>query len=235
MISAITAANAAPTLINLSRPLVGARRDDASKNAAAVSFGEPRQAAQALRKDMASRRMQAVSERMRTLGLMIKADPRSALKMAAVLAKELRAAVKDYQDAGGRNASSGDLALIRSQISAARDAQTAAAKPPEVAGSVEAEARQAQQAYAAASTARFQSGSIERLTELEAVTGADKSFFDLVKGLAKALRKAREDIRHESHSALRPPSDDDWKDADKSQAELERQIDTASGGISVRV
>jgi hypothetical protein len=56
-----------------------------------------------------------------------------------------------------------------------------------------------------------------------------------VKGLAKALRKAREDIRHESHSALRPPNEDDWKEADAAQVELERQINTAPTGISVRV
>ena len=100
MISAMSAANAAPTLISLSRPTTGARRDDAPKNAASLSFGDPREAAQAMRKEMASRRMNAVKERMGTLSLMIKADPRSALKLAAELAKELKAAVKDYQDAG---------------------------------------------------------------------------------------------------------------------------------------
>ena len=246
MISAITAANVAPTLISLSRPPAGARREDASKAAVSLTFGDPRQAAQAMRKEMASRRMQAVNERMRTLGLMIKADPRSALKLAAVLAKELKAAVKDYQEAGGRNASSGDLALIRSQITDARSAQSAsaAAQPVEAAPSTEGEAatanpdaevRRAQQAYVAAASAAVQGQSIDRLTQMEAVAVADNGFFDLVKGLAKALRKAREDIRYESHSALRPPSDDDWKEADKAQVELERQIDTASGGISVRV
>ncbi|MBX9803069.1 MAG: hypothetical protein K2Y04_09930 [Caulobacteraceae bacterium] len=249
MISAISAANAAPTLINLSRPAAGARRDDAPKNAASFSFGDPREAAQAMRKEMASRRMNAVKERMGTLSLMIKADPRSALKLAAELAKELKAAVKDYQDAGGRNASASDLALIRSQISRAREARSAVTPAPDApatpdpavdqgdGGSVnaDAEARRAQQAYAAASSAAFQERSIERLTALEAVAVADNGFFDLVKGLAKALRKAREDIRHESHSALRPPSEDDWKEADAAQVELERQINTAPAGLSVRV
>lgn len=245
MISAISAANAAPTLINQSRPPVGARREDASKAAASLTFGDPRQAAQAMRKEMASRRMQGVTERMRTLSLMIKADPSSALKLAAELAKELKAAVKDYQDAGGRNVSSGDMALIRRQITDARaarsasaEAQPADAAPTVDAGTVpnpDAEVRRAQQAYAAAASAAFQGRSIDRLTEMEAVAGADHGFFDLVKGLVQALRQARDDIRFESHSALRPPSDDDWKDADRAQAELERQIDTAPAGISLRV
>ena len=241
MISAMSAANAAPTLISLSRPLAGARRDDALKNAASLSLGDPRESAQAMRKEMASRRMQAVKERMGTLGLMIKADPRSALKLAAELAKELKAAVKDYQDAGGRNTSAGDLALIRNQISRAREARSAVAPepnappPPDPAVNAEAESRRAQQAYVAAANAEFQERSIERLTELEKVAVADNGFFDLVKGLAKALRKAREDIRHEAHSALRPPNEDDWKEADAAQVELERQINTAPTGISVRV
>jgi hypothetical protein len=193
------------------------------------------------RKELAQKRMNSVRERMQALSLIIKMDPRAALKMAAELAKELKAAVKDYQDAGGRNTSAGDLALIRDQISRAREARSAvtpepdAPPPPDPAVNAEAGSRRAQQAYAAASSAAFQERSIERLTELEKVAVADNGFFDLVKGLAKALRKAREDIRHESHSALRPPNEDDWKEADAAQVELERQINTAPTGISVRV
>lgn len=245
MISVITAANAAPTLIKLSRPPAGTGRDDVSKIAASFTFGDPREAARAMRKEMASRRMQGVTERMRTLSLMIKADPRSALKLAAELARELKAAVKAYQDAGGRNVSSGDMALIRRQITDAREgssssaeAQAAEASPPVDHGTLsnpDAEAHRAQQAYAAAASAEFQGRSIDRLTEMEAVAGADLGFFDQVKSLVRGLRKAREDIRFESHSAVRPPSDDDWKEADKAQADLERQIDNAPTGISIRV
>lgn len=242
MISAITAANAAAASINLPRPTGDGRRAAATGPVPALTLGDPRQAALALRKEMASRRMQGVTERMRTLSLMIKADPRSALKLAAELARELKAAVKAYQDAGGRKVSSGDMALIRRQIADARDAQSAAAVKPadaappagEAAPNAEAEVRRAQQAYAAAASAEFQGRSIDRLTEMEAVAVADHGFFDQVKSLVKGLRKARDDIRFESRSALRPPGDEDWKEADKAQVELERQIDTAPAGISVR-
>lgn len=244
MISAITAANAVPTLNRLSRLSAGARSEVASKAASAVlSLGDPRKAAQTMRKEMASRRLQSVTERMRSLSLMIKADPRAALKLAAELARELKAAVKAYQDAGGRNVSSGDMAMIRRQAADAREAQSASAQPDEAGGAppvetetanATAEARRAQQAYSAASTAENRRTSVERLTEMETTAGADQGFFEQARNLVAGLRKARDEIRAASHSALRPPSDDDWKDADRAQAELERQIDTAPGGISVR-
>lgn len=244
MVSAVSAANAVPALIAVPRPSDGVRFAAAQRAPAAAALGDPREAARALRKDIASRRVQSVTERMRTLGLMIKADPRSALRLAAELARELKAAIKAYQDAGGRNVSSGDLALIRRQIADARDAQSASAEagPVAVAPSAsaavpnsEAEFRRAQQAYAAAANADFQSRSVDRLAQAEAIAVADQGFFDQVKALVKGLRKARDEIRFESASARRPPDDDDWKDADKAQAELERQIDTAPTGISARV
>lgn len=242
MISATVAANAVPSLLKPSRPETGARRAGAPEadGVARLTLGDPREASRALRKEMASRRMQGVSERMRTLSLMIKADPRSALKLAAELARELKAAVSAYQEAGGRNVSSGDMALIRSQIADARAARAGAAAeaaPAEVEAAVpdpDVEFRRAQQAYAAAASVEFQTRSIDRLSEVEAVAGSDHGFFNQVKVLVTGLRKARDDIRHESRSALRPPDDDDWKAADRAQAELERQIDTAPSGTSVR-
>ena len=192
--------------------------------------------------------MQGVAERMRALSLMIKADPRSALKLAAELARELKAAVTAYQDAGGRNVSSGDMAVIRRQIADARQAQSASGQPaPDPSTAValpagdavvpqgtDADVRRAQQAYAQAASTEFQARSIDRLSDMEAVAGSDYGFFNQVKVLVTGLRKARDDIRYESRSALRPPDDEDWKAADKAQADLERQIDTAPAGNSVR-
>lgn len=250
MISTIPAAGAAASLIHPSRSGAGERRADAPEpdtvGGALGVPGDPREASRAIRKELASRRMQGVAERMRALSLMIKADPRSALKLAAELARELKAAVAAYQEAGGRNVSSGDMAVIRGQIADARQAQAASARPAEpaaaaapvadaaVPANADADIRRAQQAYAQAAGAEFQTRSIERLADMEAVAGADHGFFNQVKVLVTGLRKARDDIRYESRSALRPPDDRDWKAADEAQADLERQIDTAPAGISVR-
>lgn len=244
MISVITTANAVQSLISPSRPLAGGPRPGTPEpdeaRTALLSIADPREAARAIRKEMASRRMQGVTERMRTLSLMIKADPRSALKLAAELARELKAAVKAYQDAGGRNVSSGDMAVIRRQIADARQARTAADQPVVPVGdaaapaTADAEVRRAQQAYAQAASTEFQTRSIDRLSEMEAVAGADYGFFNQVKALVAGLRKARDDIRFESRSVLHPPDDEDWKAADKAQTELERQIDIGPSGISIR-
>ena len=244
MISTIITANAVPDLTRPSRPAAAGPRPGAPESAATRTasrpIADPREAARAVRKEMASRRMQGVAERMRALSLMIKADPRSALKLAAELARELKAAVTAYQEAGGRNVSSGDMAVIRRQIADARHAQTAADQPAVpvadavVPGTADADVRRAQQAYAQAASAEFQARSIDRLSTMEAVAGSDYGFFNQVKVLVTGLRKARDDIRYESRSALRPPDDEDWKAADKAQAELERQIDIGASGISVR-
>jgi hypothetical protein len=247
MISAITAAKTAPTLIGLLRPPSGGGRADVSKTArpAPLLSADPQQAAKATRKEMASRRLQSVTERMRSLSLLIKVDPRAALKMAAELACELRSAVKAYQDAGGRNVSSGDMALLRRQMADARQAQSAAAEAapaeaalpvdPDAVPNPDVDARRAQQAYADAARAGEGARTLDRLDEMEAEAAGDYGFFEQVRNLVKGLRKARDDIRAASLSALRPPGEDDWKDADKAQGELERQVAAASAGISVRV
>ena len=57
--------------------------------------------------------------------------------------------------------------------------------------------------------------------------------FDVV----SILKKARQDIKGEAITSLNPPSEEDWKAADRDQAELEREIDRAASGpaVSIRV
>jgi hypothetical protein len=72
-------------------------------------------------KEFAARKVQAVRERMDALKLMVKLDPKAALKMTAELAKELRSAVKAYVEAGGKNPTSGEMKMA---ILAATEART---------------------------------------------------------------------------------------------------------------
>ena len=108
---------------------------------------------------MASRKLQAVRDQMKALSLMVKIDPKSALRLSSDLAKALKAAVKDYVEAGGRNVSDGEMAMLRRRASEARDAASMAEQvtPPDPAAgealpetTVDADARRGQAAYAAA-------------------------------------------------------------------------------------
>jgi len=219
---------------------------------AAPSRGKPAAAAlpqpldvKAMRKEMASRRLQGVQERMRTLSLMMKIDSRAALRLAADLAKELKGAVKDYQAAGGRNVSAGDMALIRKQAVEAREAQARsetdrsaaegaedpASEPvPPTGVDGDADVRRARQAYAAAQAETAQQA-VDRWDGIERAATADMGFFDRVKQLLGGLRKARDEIRANAGLSLHKPTEDDWKEADEAQAEVEREVATAAGGV----
>lgn len=205
-----------------------------SASAAPTALGRDNdKAVQAQRKALAQKRMNSVRERMRALSLMIKMDPRAALKMAAELAKELRGAIKAYQEAGGRNVSSGEMALIRRHMSDASDAR-------DEAGAIAAEARvKAEaapgdeglqtQARALSGMAEQAGQRFEELEALEAVAVADFGFFDVVKQLVGGLRKARDEIRGKAAETLNPPTEDDWKAADAEQRELERALAFSAG------
>jgi len=201
---------------------------------------ETRQSLQAQEKAMASRKLEAIRERMKALKLITKIDPKSALKLAGDLAKELKAAVKAYVAAGGRNVSQGEMAMIRRDATEARDAASTAsdavpAQPDavegEVSAPVNAEIKRAQQAYGmAVDTAETRDASARRLEAVEGEAMADEGFFRQVKQAVADLRKARQDIKAAALSSPNPPSDDDWKAADKEQAELERTLDMAPTG-----
>jgi hypothetical protein len=168
-------------------------------------------------RELAYKRLERVKARMDALKLMAKIDPKTALKLAAELAREMKGAVKAYAEAGGRNVSTGDLALIRKQAADALEARDAAAD-----ADVDTTALDAQ---------------IKALNAREADAIADHGFFEEVKRIVAGLKKARQDIRGEAVTALNPPTGDDWMAADRDQADLEREIDRAASGpaVSIRV
>lgn len=204
-------------------------------------------AQKSMRKEMAARKVQAVRERRDALMLLVKIDPKAALKMTAALAKELKSAVAAYVEAGGKNVTDGEMALMRRDARDAREAADAAldglsTEPGEAgieageaqAGAVprvvDAEMKRAQASYAAAfglADARD-----ERADRAEAVLGAamaDQGFFQLVKQALAELKEAREKIRADWANP-KAPGRDDWNEADKEIAELERTIDMAPTG-----
>lgn len=210
------------------------------------SMSDLRDRQKAMRKEMAARKVQAVIDRRDALMLMVKIDPKSALKMTTDLAKALKEAVKDFVDAGGRNPSNGDLAMMRRGATDAREAADAAVEglPPKPADEadvkveasaaeaerVDTEIKRAQAAYAAA----FGMADVrdETADRAEAVFGAalsDSGFFDQVRRVLGSLKEAREKIRSE-WAHLKAPNKEDWKIADQAMAALEKQIDMAPTG-----
>lgn len=198
--------------------------DSAAVFGMTVSSDETRAADRSQRKALAQQRLNAVMERMNALKLMIKLDARAALKMTAVLAKELQAAVKAYREAGGRNVSTGDLALIRQQAQNARETQEASAEAASAAGP-DLEVKQANEAYGAAAAR-----DIERLTDAEATAMADYGFFERVRTVVGGLKEARDKIRAEAPFQKNRPEKDDWKESDEALKALEREIDGAAAG-----
>jgi len=168
-------------------------------------------------RNLAWKRLERVKARMDALKLMAKIDPKTALKLAAELAREMKGAVKAYAEAGGRNVSTGDLALIRKQAADALEARDAAAEAGIDTTSLDAQ--------------------LKHLGLREEDAMADHGFFEEVKRIVAGLKKARQDIRGEAITALNPPTEEDWKAADRDQAELEREIDRAASGpaVSIRV
>ena len=244
----LTAISASP-LPAWRTPLPGRSRPaaEASPGFGLPSLSDLRDAQRSMRKEMAARKVQAVRERRDALMLLVKIDPKAALKMTAALAKELRSAVADYVEAGGRNVTDGEMALMRRDAMEAREAADTAlnglpAEPEEsgaearevLAGSapavVDAELKRAQAAYAAAFSVA--DARDERADRAEAVLGvavADRGFFQQVKEALAELKEAREKIKA-NWAHPKAPGRDDWKEADKEMAELEKAIDMAPTG-----
>lgn len=213
------------------------------------SLTEMRDSARSMKKEMAAKRVQAVRERMDALKLMVKIDPRAGLKMTAELAKELKSAVKDYVDAGGRNVTDGEMAMMRRDANDAREAADAALKglptdPGEAdvevveaevdieaeTATVDAGMKRAQAAYAAAFG--IADGRDATADRAEAVLGAamtDRGFFEQVKRAVAELKEARDKIKAD-RAHPKSPDKDDWKAADREMAELEKAIDMAPTG-----
>lgn len=230
-------------------PLRGSSRPaaEASPGFGLPSLSDLRDAQKSMRKEMAANKVQAVRERRDALMLLVKIDPKAALKMTAALAKELKSAVADYVEAGGRNVTDGEMALMRRDAMDAREAADTALNgvPPEPketgteAGEaqagpspalVDAEMKRAQAAYVAAFSVA--DARDERADRAEAVLGAataDQGFFQQVKQALAELKEAREKIKADwAHP--KAPGRDDWKAADAEMAGLERAIDMAPTG-----
>ncbi|MDP3405130.1 MAG: hypothetical protein Q8S03_10600 [Brevundimonas sp.] len=248
MISLMTAA--ARPLPIWRTPLQGrsASPGEASPGFGLPSLTEMRDAQKSMKKEMAAKKVQSVRERMDALKLMVKIDPRAGLKMTAELAKELKSAVKDYVEAGGKNVTDGEMAMMRRDAKDAREAADAAlrglpADPKDADGEaveaeigaetakVDAEIKRAQAAYATAfGIADAQDETADRA---EAVLGAattDRGFFQQVKLALAELKEAREKIKADWAHPM-SPNKDDWKAADKEMAELEKAIDMAPTGM----
>ena len=226
----------------------GKAAEDRSPGLGLPSLTDMRDSAKAMKKEMAAKKVQAVRERRDALMLMVKIDPKAALKMTAELAKELKEAVKDFVDAGGKNVTDGEMAMMRRDARDAReaadgaleglpDAPKAAAEGVEgeaqsdaEAVKIDAEMKRAQAAYASAFAVADSRD--EKADRAEAVFGAamaDQGFFQQVKMAMGELKEAREKIKAD-WANLKAPTKDDWKAADKAMAELEKAIDTAPTG-----
>lgn len=223
-------------------------RDRSAMPVGLPSLAEMQDAQKAQRKSMAAQKVQNIRERMDALKLMVKLDPKAALKMTAGFAKELKAAVKDYVDAGGKNPTNGEMKMMMKQASEARDAaddaagglpaepkaMDAGAADVEVetgAVTIDAETKRAQAAYSAASgIAEDKDRVADRMEAVLDLAFADMGFFEQIRLALGDIKAAREKIKADwTHP--RKPDEDDWKVADKELAELERQIDLAPTGM----
>ncbi len=111
---------------SLQDPRKPAAPEDRSPGFGLPSLSEMRDSQKAMKKEMAARKVQAVRERRDALMLMVRIDPKAALKMTAELAKELKAAVKDFVDAGGKNPTMGEMKMMSRDAREAREAADAA-------------------------------------------------------------------------------------------------------------
>ncbi len=216
------------------------------------SLSDMRDAQKAMKKEMAAKNVQAVRERRDALMLMVKIDPKAALKMTAELAKELKSAVEDFVAAGGKNPTMGEMKMMQRDAKDAREAADAAAdglaveettaedtgtetKTEAETAKMDAETKRAHAAYEAAYATAFgiADAKDEKADRADAVVNAamaDEGFFMQVKLAMGELKEAREKIKAD-WANLKSPDKDDWKVDDKAMAELEKAIDMAPTGM----
>lgn len=244
----------APQLPAWRTPLKDSRTpaaDEKSPGFGLPSLSEMRDGAKAMQKELAAKKVQAVRERRDALMLMVKIDPKAALKMTAELAKELKAAVKDFVDAGGKNPTMGEMKMMQRDAQEAREAADAAveglpveeaavddagleAKTEAEAAKIDAEMKRAHAAYEAAYATAFgvaddKDAKADRLEAIVNAAMSDAGFFEQVKLAMGELKEAREKIKAD-WAHLKAPNKEDWKVADKAMAELEKEIDMAPTG-----
>ena len=237
----------------LKDPRQPAAPEDRSPGLGLPSLSDLQNSQKAMKKEMAARKVQAVRERRDALMLMVRIDPKAALKMTAELARELKEAVKDFVDAGGKNPTMGEMKMMSRDAQEAREAADAAVEglPTEAkieaadaeavdtrteveTAKIDAEMKRAHAAYEAAFATAFDvaDDKDEKADRLEAIFNAamaDEGFFMQVKLAMGELKEAREKIKAD-WANLKAPNKDDWKIADKTMAELEKEIDMAPTG-----
>lgn len=212
MISIIRPPNAGPTPLSRSVAAPGPQRET---TAAAPLITVPSVKERA--REMASRRLEFVRAKVEALKLMVKIDPRSALKLAGEIARELKAATKAFRESGGRDVSDADMALMKHRVEgveAARDTASGAGADDQV---------------------RRADDELDRLAGMQAEMTGDKGVFDEIRRFLATLKKARDDIRGEATTSFRAPSEADWRAFDRDQAELERELARAGAGPRVSV
>ena len=210
--------------------------EDRSPGFGLPSLSEMRDSQKAVRKELAARKVQAVRERRDALMLMVKIDPKAALKMTVEMAKELKEAVKDFVDAGGKNPTMGEMKMMSRDAREAREAADAAVEglPAEDVAVEDAEMKRAHAAYETVYATAFGVADDKdaKADRLEAVLGAamkDAGFFEQVKLAMGELKDARDKIKAD-RANLKAPNKDEWKIADKAMAALEKEIDLAPTG-----
>jgi hypothetical protein len=225
--------------------------DEKSPGFGLPSLSEMRDSARSMQKELAAKKVEAVRQRRDALMLMVKIDPKAALKMTAELAKELKAAVKDFVDAGGKNPTLGEMKMMSRDAQTAREAADAAveglpvedaaaedagieAKTEAEAAKIDAEMKRAHAAYEAAYATAFgvaddKDARADRLEAVVSAAMADEGFFVQVKMAMGELKEAREKIKAD-WAHFKAPNKEDWKVADKAMAELEKEIDMAPTG-----
>ncbi len=225
-----------------------ASKTESSPGLSLPSLSEMRDSYKAMKKEMAAKKVQAVRERRDALMLMVKIDPKAALKMTVEMAKALKEAVKDFVDAGGKNPTDGEMAMMRRDAKNAREAAdvalenvpveavtadpdgTEAEVPTAEATRIDAEVKRAQAAYAAAfAVADTRDEKADRAEAVENAANADAGFFMQVKLALGELKDARDKIKVD-WANLKSPNEDDWKIADKAMAALLKEIDLAPTG-----
>lgn len=225
--------------------------DEKSPGFGLPSLSEMRDSARSMQKELAAKKVEAVRQRRDALMLMVKIDPKAALKMTAELAKELKAAVKDFVDAGGKNPTMGEMKMMSRDAQEARDAADAAveglpveeaaaedagleAKTEAEAAKIDTDMKRAHAAYEAAYATAFgvaddKDAKADRLEAIVSAAMSDAGFFEQVKLAMGELKEAREKIKAD-WAHLKAPNKEDWKVADKAMAELEKEIDMAPTG-----
>lgn len=236
----------------LQDPRSPAAAGETSPGAGLPSLSQMRDSEKAVRKEMAAKKVEAVRQRRNALMLMVKIDPRAALKMTVEMAKALKAAVKEFVEAGGKNPTLGEMKMMSRDAQEAREAADAAvedlpveaeadiddagveAKTEAEAATMDAEIKRAHAAYEAAYATAFgvADAKDEKADRLEAIVNAamsDEGFFLQVKLAMGELKEAREKIKAD-WAHFKAPDKDDWKVADKAMAELEKAVDMAPTG-----